>query len=150
MDSTVLFTHLKIILLQCFQQNELYPNGPFIYNFLKLQFFSCICFFQIFSMYKYTVAHFQQIKVDKIFPNRRIKEPTHYNNMIVFSQSFWSSRIFSRLITPRIIVVKTQNLKLQGLSASLGQSKAHLINHALRTLSKEAQSTCRHTFLFYC
>jgi len=66
--------------------------------------------------------------------------------MIVFSQSFWSYRIFSRLITPMIIVVKTQNLKLQGLSASLGQSKAHLIKHVLRTLSKEAQSTCRHTF----
>ena len=25
---TVLFTHLKIILLQCFQQNKLYPNRP--------------------------------------------------------------------------------------------------------------------------
>ena len=27
MDLTTLFTHLKIILLQCFQQNKRYPNG---------------------------------------------------------------------------------------------------------------------------
>ena len=40
MGPTVLFTHLKIILLQCFQfsvfnfnKNKLYPNGPYIYSF---------------------------------------------------------------------------------------------------------------------
>ena len=34
MGPTVLFTHLKIILLQCFQfqQNKLYPNGPFVHT----------------------------------------------------------------------------------------------------------------------
>ena len=116
----------------------------------KTSIFFLHLFFSNFFNVQVYCGTFSTKKVDKIFPNRRIKEPTHYNNMIVFSQSFWSYRIFSRLITPRIIVVKTQNLKLQGLSASLGQSKAHLINHALRTLSKEAQSTCRHTFLFYC
>ena len=42
----VLFTHLKIILLQCFQflvfsfqQNKLYPNGPYIHQIIFVSIF---------------------------------------------------------------------------------------------------------------
>ena len=40
MGPTILFTHLKIILLQCFQfsvfsNNKLNPNGPYIYYKIK-------------------------------------------------------------------------------------------------------------------
>ena len=36
MSPTTLFTYLKIILLQCFQQNKLYPNGPLVCVWQKL------------------------------------------------------------------------------------------------------------------
>ena len=43
MDPMILFTHLKIILLQCFQflvfsfsNNKLNPNEPKVFSFLKL------------------------------------------------------------------------------------------------------------------
>ena len=36
MGPTMLFTHLKIILLQYFQQNKLYPNGPLVCVWQKL------------------------------------------------------------------------------------------------------------------
>ena len=36
MSPTTLFTHLKIILLQYFQQNKLYPNGPLVCVWQKL------------------------------------------------------------------------------------------------------------------
>ena len=49
MSPTTLFTYLKIILLQCFQQNKLYPNGPLVCVWQKL-FLPLILLFNLFLL----------------------------------------------------------------------------------------------------
>ena len=59
MSPTMLFTHLKIILLQCFQQNKLYPNGPLVCVWQKIflpTYFTIQLIFAIIHGSHYTIS----------------------------------------------------------------------------------------------
>ena len=100
---TAVFTHLKIILLQCFQfsifSNKRYPNRPLVSSILLYQLLSLFLLLNISVLYLKNII-FYYFKNYFIYYIIQFYNPSNISNSISFVTLFKSTTAPPRLTTP--------------------------------------------------